>query len=93
MFSGECANNCNQILEASIIDGDRSAISITSQFIIGTKYSFTVTIDFGRSYIGSFTVAINVASSLVPRYFGALPTDTLRVEVKPNYLAAVSDEK
>lgn len=89
MFSPDCANNCNQILKASLIGGDQGAISITSSFVIGTKYTFTVNIDFGRPYIGSFKVSIGVSQNLIPRYFGNIPTDNLVVEVNPQYLAAI----
>lgn len=75
----------------NIINGDQSAVSISSHFIVGTKYSFAITIDYGRPYIGAFTASISVAQELIPRYFGAIPTDSLTVEVKPNYLASVND--
>lgn len=91
LFSGDCANNCNQVLKASLVSGDRSAISIVSAFVVGTKYSFTVTVDFGRPYIGEFSISIGIDQSLVPKYFGSIPTDTLEFDVKPSYLAALRE--
>lgn len=41
--ANDCANKCNQILEGKIIEGD-NAVSIVSEYVLGTSYIFTVTI-------------------------------------------------
>ena len=50
--SAECANQCRNILVGQIIDGDKSAISITSNYVPGTTFSFSVHVEFGRSTFG-----------------------------------------
>ena len=40
--SADCANKCRNILVGNITSGDTGATSITSHFIPGTSFSFTV---------------------------------------------------
>lgn len=88
--SQECANKCSQILTGSITEGDRSSISITSEYLGGTKYIFTVTIEFGRPYIARFKLQIGIANNLL-KYFGGLSAQPLEVTVEPSYLSAIAD--
>lgn len=82
-------NKCGQVLTASIIEGDRSAISITSEYLGGTRYIFTVVVEFGRPYIAKFKLSVGVNSS-VSKYFGGIPVQGLDISVEPSYLMAVS---
>ncbi len=74
--SQDCANKCNQILVGTISSGDRSSVSITSEYLAGTRYLFTMTIEFGRTYIAKFTLNVNVRSSL-QKYFGGIGVEPL----------------
>lgn len=74
--SQDCANKCNQILVGTITGGDRSSVSITSEYLSGTRYFFSMTIEFGRSYMAKFTLNINVNSSL-QKYFGGIGVEPL----------------
>ena len=89
MMSADCNNKCNQIIIGQIISGDKSAISITSQYVAGTSYSFSLTVDFGRPYIGEFNIKVDLNKSLTSKYFGPIPIDSLNIDVKPLYLASV----
>lgn len=91
MMSNDCNNKCNQIIIGQIISGDSSSISITSQYIAGTSYSFALTVDFGRPYIGEFKIKIDMNKSVTSKYFGPIPIDSLNIDVKPLYLAAVEE--
>ena len=42
LSSEDCINKCFNIIVGEIIEGDKGATSITSQFLPGTTYSFSV---------------------------------------------------
>ncbi len=88
--SSDCANKCNQILVGSITNGDKSAISITSQYLAGTTYIFTVTVEFGKPYIAAFNLRVGISPDLL-KYFGAIPIESYEIAIQPSYLSAVSD--
>ena len=50
--SEDCNNRCSGVIQAELVEGDTGAISISSKYLPGSSYSFSVEIDFGRSYIG-----------------------------------------
>lgn len=51
---------------------------------------FTVTIEFGRPYIGSFDLSISINKIWAVKYFGKVSIgDALRVSVNPSYLSIV----
>ena len=54
--SPDCNDRCSNFLDGQLIGGDTKAISIKSSYLAGTSYSFSVEIEFGRTYIGSFTL-------------------------------------
>lgn len=87
--AAECSNKCNQILTGSIVSGDNSAVSITSEYLAGTKFIFTLTVEFGRPYIGKFRLNVGVSSSVL-KYFGGLGVQPLDITVEPAYLMAVA---
>lgn len=89
--SNDCNNRCNQILAVNITSGDRSSISISSEYLSGTNYIFVITIEFGRPYIGRFALNVNVNSALT-RYFGGISIQPLDLTVEPSFLAAVQDK-
>ena len=52
LISHDCEDSCSQILTGTILSGDTSSLGITSHFLAGTAYDFTMTIEFGRPYMG-----------------------------------------
>ena len=54
--SEDCNNRCSNVLDGKLIAGDTNMISVRSKYLAGTTYTFSVEIDFGRSYIGEFTL-------------------------------------
>ena len=88
MQSTECNDRCSNVLLASIESGDKGAVSIKSSFIPGSSYSFSVEIDFGRSYIGKFSVSVTINPTVGQKFFGTVGTsESLKVDVNPAFLA------
>ena len=91
--SADCNNKCFNVLVGKIMDGDKGATSITSEYISGSSYSFSVKIEFGRPYIGKFTVKISIDRAIGQKYFGQVSaSQSIDVEVNPSYLSAITDE-
>ena len=79
---------------ANIKEGDKGALSVKSKYIPGSSYSFSVEIDFGRSYIGQFSVELKINPAVTKKFFGNVGTsNSLLVEVKPAFLSTVDNEK
>lgn len=76
MASQDCSNKCNQILVGTIVDGDKSSISITSELLTATKNIFTMTIEFGRPYIAKFKISIAINPTMT-KYFTAYPVQPI----------------
>lgn len=82
----DCKNQCNNVLSASIISGDKSAVSILAQYIPNTRYSFSVEVDFGKEPIGMFVVQVGLRDTVAAKYFSGMDTSsTLNVNVNPAY--------
>lgn len=64
---------------ANIISGDTGALSVKSRFIPGSSYSFSVEIDFGRSYIGQFSVELKINPAVGNKFFGTVGTSNTLV--------------
>lgn len=88
--SKECSNKCNQVLVGKVIQGD-IPVSITSEYIPGTSYTFALFLEFGRSYMGSFKLSVSVSNQYL-KYFGSIPVNNLEVDIQPSYLLAVADK-
>lgn len=54
--SPDCNNRCSNILDGHIVAGDSNTVSLRSSYISGTAYTFSFEIEFGRPYIGQFTL-------------------------------------
>lgn len=52
--SADCNDRCSNVLDGRIISGDSDAVSIRSYFLAGTSFSFSMEIEFRRTYIGAF---------------------------------------
>lgn len=68
--SADCNNKCFNVLVGEITDGDDGATSITSEYLPGSTYSFSVKIEFGRQYFGKFTIRISIDRAIGQKYFG-----------------------
>lgn len=90
--STDCANKCNNIVVGTITSGDKSAISITSQYLAGTSYIFTITVEFGKPYIAAFTLHVGINPDLM-KYFGAIPVESYDIAIQPSYLSSVVDSE
>lgn len=91
--SSDCANQCHNILVGEITEGDKGAISITSHYIPGTTFTFSVKINFDRPYIGDFSIKISVDRAISLKYFNPVSTaNALTVMVRPSFLASVHDQ-
>lgn len=89
LFSSECSASCN-LLNSTIVSGDKGASLITSSYVSGSQNLFTVVVEFGRPYIGSFDLLIGINKIWAVKYFGKVSTsDTLKVSVNPAYLSTV----
>lgn len=51
----ECNQSCDKILLVKLVDGQRTFLSIKSNYIKGSSYSFGIEIDFGREPVSPFT--------------------------------------
>lgn len=92
MQSPECSNGCDGIFDIDIIAGDSQTVSISSKYIAGTAYTFAVQIEFGRPYIGKFTVRIGVDNEIGKDYFGNVDYSTeLILEINPAIMSVLSD--
>ena len=91
LISEECKNSCSQILTGSIISGDKSSLGITSKYLGGSAYDFIMTIEFGKPYIGEFKIVVDIDRARIGKFFGNIPIDSASLDIKPSYLAAVTD--
>ena len=91
--SADCNNKCFNVLVGEIIDGDMGATSITSEYLPGSTYSFAVKVEFGRTYIGKFTIKISIDRAIGLKYFGQISaSQSIDVDVFPSYLSKVNGE-
>ena len=85
--STDCNDRCSQVLDAKIISGDRPS-RVKSSYIAGSRFAFSIELEFDRSYFGSFKVQIMIKPSLGSRYFsGVNISNPLEVDINPAYLA------
>ena len=86
--SSDCSDRCSSVLVAEIISGDKGALSIKSKFIPGSSFSFSVEVDFGRAYIGQFSIEIQINPVVGNKFFGTVGVaHKLVVDVQPAYLS------
>lgn len=78
---------------AEIVNGDKSATSITSHYISGTSYVFSIEIEFSKFSFGEFQIKVSVDRAISLKYFSPISTHNhIIVPVKPSYLALKSEE-
>ena len=90
----ECNQSCDGILIVKLVDGQKTFLSINSKYIMGTSYSFSIEIDFGREPISKFTAEVSINSQIKDKYFSGIDiTPTVNIKVNPAYLALVTSKK
>ena len=90
--SADCNNKCFNVLVGEIIDGDDGATSITSEYLPGSSYSFSVKIEFGRQYFGKFTIRISIDRAIGQKYFGQVSaSQSITIEVQPSFLSTMNN--
>ena len=82
----ECNDRCSGVLKAEVVEGDK-AISVKSKYIPGSSYSFSVELDYGRSYMGKFSVELKINEKLGSFFGGVGISNGLTVEVNPAFLS------
>jgi cysteine-rich repeat protein len=89
--AADCKNQCNDVIAASIVSGDQSAISIIAQYIANTRYSFSLVVDFGKEPIGVFALKVGLKPSIASKYYAGIDTSkTLTVNVNPALFSNLS---
>lgn len=91
--SKACNDLCKSVVTANIISGDSNFMNINSQYQPGSRYTFSITIEFGRPYIGKFDISVGVQSALVNQYFGGVNVAPQVFEINPAYLAIATPSK
>lgn len=90
--SEECNDRCSGVIQAELISGDTGAISINSKYLPSSSYSFSVEIDFGRSYIGEFTAELKINPALSKFFKNVSIDEILTIDVKPVFLSRADDD-
>ena len=91
--SADCNDRCSNVLDGKIISGDSQAVSIRSYFLAGTSFSFSMEIEFRRTYIGAFTLEVRVSEVIANKYYTQVGTSQpLTVEVNPALLSRLGDD-
>jgi cysteine-rich repeat protein len=89
----DCNDKCKNVLVGEIIDGDKGATSIISEYLAGSSYTFSVKVDFGRSFMGKFTVRVTVDPAIGKKYFGSVSSShSIEIDVNPAFLSRVDDD-
>lgn len=90
--SKDCSNKCRNVLVGEIIDGDDGALSISSEYLPGSSFSFSVKIDFGRPYMGKFTIKISIDRAIGQKYFGQVSaSQSITIDVEPSFLSVTNN--
>lgn len=61
--SKDCNDRCSGVINANVLSGDQPT-SVRSSYISGSRYTFSVELEFGKPYINKFKVEIKVNPSL-----------------------------
>ena len=88
--SNECNNGCQGVLVAKLTGGETSA-RIKSTYLSGTRYAFTIEMEFDRPYIAKFNVEISINPSLTNYFTGVNISNNLNVEINPAFLSVASN--
>lgn len=89
--STDCNDRCSQILSVNVVQGDRPT-SVRSFYISGSRYSFSVEMEFGKPYISKLKVEIKVNERLAG-YFGKTSIrNSLTVDLNPAQLTLATKD-
>lgn len=80
-------STCKGGLKAEIISGDKSALSIQVEFILGTSYSFGIKFIYGKEPIGIFTARISIDPKYLSYFTGVDASSSIDVNIDPAFLA------
>jgi cysteine-rich repeat protein len=81
-----CADLCQQLLNVSIVQGDKAVSSVKIQYFPGT-FSFSVSLNFGREPIGQFTVRVGVDPNVASVFFPDIESSSVAsFSVTPAFL-------
>jgi hypothetical protein len=90
--SADCKNKCLNILIGEIVRGDSNVLSITSEYIPGSSYSFSMEIEFGRNYIGEFEIQVKIDPAIGRKYFGNVSANQMiNITVNPAFLSEIDN--
>lgn len=82
----DCQDRCSSVLIGRLTGGETSA-RIKSSFISGSRYAFSMELEFDRPYIARFNVEISINPALARYFSGVSIANKLNVEVNPAYLS------
>lgn len=83
--SSDCNDRCSQVLVATVLSGD-TPISVKSYYVSGSRYTFSVELEFGKQYINRFRVEIKVNQSLSRYYKTVSIANSFTTDVNPSQL-------
>ena len=87
----DCKNRCNNVLQAKIVSGDMSAVSIMAQYIPNTSFSFSIVVNFAKEPIGMFSMQVGLRPSIAAKYFAGIDTSAITtVNVNPAFFSTAS---
>ena len=90
--SPDCNDRCSGVLDAEVTEGERP-ISVRSNYMPGTSYSFSVELEFGTPYIGRFILKVKIDPVIGAKYYGGVDISSgLEVEVNPVLLATLDED-
>ena len=78
-------------MDGRITAGDREIVSIKSNYLPGSSYSFAMEVDFGRTYIGQFTLEVTLNPEIATQYYPGIGTSSFVIVVNPAILSKVFD--
>lgn len=90
--SADCNDRCSQVLVAQVLSGDKPT-AIKSSYVAGSRYSFSVELEFGKPYVGKFRLEVKVNPAL-SRYFNPVSiANSFAADVNPAQLTLAVKSK
>ena len=90
--SKDCNDRCSNVIMAEVSNGDRPT-SVRSYYVAGSRFSFSVELEFSRPYMSKFSAQIKVNPAL-SRYFKQVSiANGFSVDVNPSQLTKAERSK
>lgn len=84
----DCSNGCGNVLAVQVTGGNGVAPKITSRYIPGTSFLFSVEIDFSKEPVPQFSAKFSVNQALRTQYFSGVDVSpSFTVDVNPAFLS------